>query len=77
MFRRHEEDSVRELGKSRELENVDAWMQRVANALPAASYRRSGWYDPAVLGTLHRMLGRKQVSIDVSIAPPPWVETRH
>jgi hypothetical protein len=67
---------LRELEESRELRSVDAWMQSVADALHAASYRRSGWYDPAVLGALHRILGNKQVSIDVSIAPPPWVENR-
>ncbi len=51
-------------------------MRHLADALVSASYRRHGWYDPAVLGTLHRMLGRKQVSVDAQILPPPWIENR-
>jgi len=51
-------------------------MRLLADTLSAASFRRGGWYDPTVLAVLHGMLGRKQVSIEAVIEPPPWVENR-
>ncbi len=67
---------LRKLRRAQETDRSEEWMQHLADALSQASFRRGGWYDPSVLGVLHDLLGRKQVSIEALVMPPPWVENR-
>ena len=67
---------VSRLEKARAAEDEADWMVHVTDALGQASFRRGGWYDPTLLSVLHRMIGRRQISIHASILPPPFVENR-
>ena len=67
---------LEEIARARRSDRTEEWMRSLADGLAKASFRRDGWYDPTVLGVLHGMLGRKQVSIEALVMPPPWVENR-
>lgn len=70
------EAMLEDVERARASGRTEEWMQDLADGLSEASFRRGGWYDPTVLGVLHGMLGRKQVSIEAVVLPPPWVENR-
>ena len=64
------------LSRARAEDDPERWMGHVVEALARASIRRAGGFDPVLLGALHDALEPKQFSIEVAIAPPPWVENR-
>jgi hypothetical protein len=64
------------LEQARQEEDPSRWMRHVANALSIASSFRDGSFDPRALGAMHQLLDPEDVSIEVTVEPPPWIENR-
>ncbi|MCP5057434.1 MAG: hypothetical protein GY937_12015 [bacterium] len=67
---------VERIAAAREADDPEVRLRLLTESLGEASYRRGGGYDPTLLVVLHQQLGRKQVSIDATIQPPPFEENR-
>jgi hypothetical protein len=64
------------LDRAKAEDDASLWMRDVVDALSTASPYRQGKFDPRVIGAMHRLLDREDLSIEATVEPPPWVDNR-
>ena len=72
----HSRQLLAKVADARHADDPDEAIRAPVDALRAAIYRRRQGYDPRILATLRRLLGKDEVSVSARLTQPAWIEKR-